>query len=87
VLSNSKQNCWQEIVLMRHLARFLPFNFFIHAGVLGVALLEYLPEKNDPVFLVIIPPMGIETGAMLPALVLATPAFSAINSLALIVNP
>jgi hypothetical protein len=31
--------------------------------------------------------MGIETGAILPAVVLATPAFSVINSLALIVNP
>jgi hypothetical protein len=72
---------------MHHLARFLPFNFFIQAGVLGVALLEYLPEKNVPLFLVIIPPRGMETGAMLPAVVLATLAFSAMNSLALIINP
>jgi hypothetical protein len=78
---------WQEIVLVCHLARFFSFNFFIHAGVLGVALLEYLPEKNDPLFLRIVPPKGMLTGAMLPAVVEATLAFSVINSLALIQNP
>ena len=72
---------------MHHLARFLPFKRFIQAGVLGVALLEYLPEKNDPPFLVMIPPRGMATGAMLPAVVLAALAFSAINSLALILYP
>jgi len=72
---------------MHHLALRFPFNFFIQAGVLGVALLEYLPEKNDPPFLVIIPPTGMETVAMLPDPVAPAEAFSAINSLALIVNP
>jgi hypothetical protein len=47
----------------------------------------YLPEKKDPAFLVIMPPKGIDTGAMLPAVVLATLAFSATNSLALILYP
>jgi len=47
----------------------------------------YLPEKKDPAFLVIMPPRGIATGAMLPAVVLAALAFSAISSLALILYP
>lgn len=72
---------------MHHLARFLPFNFFIQAGVLGVALLEYLPEKNVPLFLVIMPPMGWATVAMLPEPVAPAEAFSVTNSLALIINP
>ena len=72
---------------MHHLTRFLPFKRFIQAGVLGVALLEYLPEKNDPAFLRMVPPMGIDTGAMLPAVVVATLAFSVTNSLALILYP
>jgi hypothetical protein len=76
-----------KIVLVCHLTRCFPFKRFIHAGVLGVALLEYLPEKNDPPFLVIVPPRGMETGAMLPEVVLATLAFSVMNSLALIVDP
>ena len=87
MLVNNKQNCWQEIVLVHHLARFFPFKRFIHAGVLGVALLEYLPEKNDPPFLVIMPPMGCVTVAMLPDPVAPAVAFSAINSLALIFDP
>ena len=80
MLLNSKQNCWQEIVLVYHLALFFPFKLFIHAGVLGVALLEYLPEKNDPLFLVIVLPKGMATVAMLPLVVV-----SMINSLALMV--
>ena len=80
VLSNSKQMLWPETVLMHHLARFLPFNFFIHAGVFGVALLEYLPEKNDPAFLVIVPPKGCATVAMDPEPVAPADAFSVINS-------
>ena len=32
----------------------------------GSALLEYLPVKKLPPFLVSMPPMGIETGAILP---------------------
>jgi hypothetical protein len=72
---------------MHHLALRFPFNFFIHAGVLGVALLEYLPEKKDPLFLRIMPPTPAGTVAMLPELVAPTEAFSAINSLALIIDP
>jgi hypothetical protein len=86
-LLSSKQNYWLEIVLMHHLARFLPFNFFIQAGVLGVALLEYLPENMLPPDLVIMPPMGCATVAILPDPVAPVVAFSAINSLALIQNP
>ena len=69
---------------MCHLARFFPFKRFIHAGVLGVALLEYLPESKDPAFLVIVPPKGMATVAMLPEPVAPAEAFSVINSLALI---
>jgi hypothetical protein len=69
---------------MHHLTRFLPFNFFIQAGVFGVALLEYLPEKKDPEFLVIVLPRGWATVATLPELVAPAVAFSAMNSLALI---
>lgn len=72
---------------MHHLTRFFPFKRFIQAGVLGVALLEYLPENMLPPDLVCIPPRGMDTGAMLPAVVVATVAFSATNSLALIINP
>lgn len=74
-----------KTVLVYHLTRCFPFNFFIHAGVFGVALLEYLPEKKLAPFLVIVPPMGWLTVAMLPDPVLPVLAFSAINSLALIV--
>lgn len=77
----------QEIVLVCHLTLFFPFKRFIQAGVLGVALLLYLPEKKDPLFLRIMPPMGCATVAMLPEPVAPTEAFSAINSLALIINP
>ena len=69
---------------MHHLARFLPFKRFIQAGVLGVALLEYLPEKKLPPDLVIMPPMGCDTVAMLPELVAPAEAVSVINSWALI---
>ena len=72
---------------MHHLARFLPFKRFIQAGVLGVALLEYLPEKNVPLFLVIVPPRGCATVATLPELVAPAEAFSVTNSLALILYP
>ena len=71
---------------MLHLARFFPFNFFIHAGVLGVGSVLYLPEKKDPPFLVIVP-KGWATVATLPELVAPAEAFSATNSLALIWNP
>jgi hypothetical protein len=87
VLLNNKQMYWLEIVLTHHLTRFLPFNFFIHAGVLGVALLEYLPEKKVPPDLRIVLPIGVATVAMLPEPVAPDVAFSAINSCALIVNP
>lgn len=73
-----------KIVLVYHLTRFFPFKRFIHAGVLGVALLEYLPEKNVPPDLVIMPPKGCATGAMLPLLVAPAEAVSMTNSRALI---
>jgi hypothetical protein len=79
------QNYWQEIVLVCHLARRFPFNFFIHAGVFGVGSVLYLPEKKDPPFLVIIPPKGVFTVAILPEPVAPAVAFSIMNSLALIV--
>ena len=78
---------WLEIVLMCHLALRFPFNFFIHAGVLGVALLEYLPEKNEPPDLVCMPANGASTVAMLPEPVAPADAFSITNSLALIIYP
>jgi hypothetical protein len=81
------QNYWQEIVLVCHLARFFPFNRFIHAGVFGVESVLYLPEKNDPPFLVCMPPKGVATVAMLPEPVAPADAFSATNSLALIGDP
>jgi hypothetical protein len=84
VLSNSKQNLWPKIVLMYHLTRRFPFNFFIHAGVFGVGSVLYLPEKKDPPDLVCMPPMGWLTVAMLPEPVAPAVAFSVMNSLALI---
>jgi hypothetical protein len=71
---------------MLHLARRFPFNFFIHAGVLGVESVLYLPEKNDPPDLVCMP-MGALTVAILPEPVAPADAFSVTNSLALIQNP
>jgi hypothetical protein len=79
------QNYWQEIVLVCHLARRFPFNFFIHAGVFGVGSVLYLPEKNDPPDLVCMLPRGCATVAMLPEPVAPADAFSIMNSLALIV--
>jgi hypothetical protein len=84
VPSNSKQMSLLKTVLMRHLTRFFPFNFFIHAGVFGVGSVLYLPKSKDPLFLVITPPMGWDTVAILPEPVAPAVAFSAMNSLALI---
>jgi hypothetical protein len=78
---------WPKTVLVHHLTRRFPFCFFIQAGVFGVALLEYLPEKNEPPFLVCVPPKGAATVAMLPDPVAPADAFSTTNSLALIINP
>ena len=87
VLLNNKQMCWLKTALRYHLTRRFPFCFFIQAGVFGVALLEYLPEKNEPPFLVCVPPRGAATVATLPELVAPADAFSTTNSLALIQNP
>ena len=72
-----------ETALVYHLTRVFPLDCFIHAGVFGVALLEYLPEKKDPAFLRITPPSGCATVATLPELVAPADAVSMTNSLAL----